>query len=243
MDRARRAGYVILWFLSTAVPLRAQDSRDTTAGPSTLNSIVTYASIAPSALFVIGVHELGHYSFAKMFGGSDVRMGLFQRKPNGGFRIGWTQTGSRPFSPFERVVIDAGGTIFSRALAEGMDPLVTYVLADGPARRVASITFLIGRFDMPRYVLQDAIMNLFNHRGSDIDLMVTEIAGAGTIPRTFTYATLLGLLTADLVWDWDRIGYHWNVAAGETPRRPGSSLSIRPTMMHGGIGVAASASW
>jgi hypothetical protein len=230
--------------LLLALPLHGQSAPDTSSGPSFANSVATKAGVVPVGIAVLGFHELGHYSFGRLFGATDVRMGLFRRKPEGGFMIGWTDLGHTAFSPMGDVMVGFGGVIFSRGFAEGMNLLSTDVLADGTLRRLASIGFLIGRFDLPRYVLQDALINMFGHRASDIDMAVTAIAGRGTVVRTAVYGALLTLVTLDLINDWDRIEYHWDIAAGESPLRPGgAALSVRPVLSRDGVGIAASMSW
>ena len=157
--------------------------------------------------------------------------------------VGWTDFGRSEFSPAGQFMSSMGGVIFSRGLAEGMDLLVEDVLADGTPRRLASIAFILGRFDFPRYVVQDALINMLGHRASDMDFAVSAIQARGTLVRTALYGALIALATLDLVNDWDRIAYHWDVAAGETPKRPASAFLLRPSVGPRGVGLAATASW
>jgi hypothetical protein len=74
--------------------------------------------------------------------------------------------------------------------------------------------YVIGRFDFPGYVLSDAISNLEGHPGSDMDILVTQIAGHNTCNRTATYFGLLGLGVFDIIMDLPRIAYHIRTAQG-----------------------------
>lgn len=177
--------------------------------------ITDIAFIVPAFVTFIGFHELGHYSMAKLFGAQNARFGLFRKKPDGGVQIGWTKVDDN-LSSFGNSMLYIGGVLFSRGMAEAANIGVDSQIFPKAINRFLSITYLMGRFDFPRYVLQDALINLGDGKGSDMDGFVTEIAGDQTGLRTITYLSLLGISIFDLVLDWDNIEKHWSIITGKS---------------------------
>lgn len=194
---------------------------------------------APAFVGLISFHELGHFSIGLLCGAEHAKFGLYRTKPNGGHQIGWTELDPIS-SSLGRGAIDLGGVLFSRGLAESAHGVVKSGYLPPIGNRFFSMIFLMGRFDFSRYVIQDAMLNMFNKKGSDIDNLVTEIAGSNTAGRTFTYGALAAISLYDLISDWDRITNHWSVIAGA----PGithtttHAIQVTPYVTSYGMGVS-----
>lgn len=140
---------------------------------------------------------------------------------------------------------DIGGVLFSRGLAEGSDAFVKAVHLPDWGERFFSMTFILSRFDFPRYVLQDALLNLAGRSGSDIDNFVTVVAGRKDGWRVLTYTALLTLATVDIVLDWNRISMHWKALRGRSIYEKENTAAIRlePFYYPGAFGVTLHAVW
>lgn len=175
-----------------------------------LNDAIVFV---PAFLSVMIFHEIGHYSMAKISGANDVKIGLYKSSPDGGFSIGWSEMNDT-LSSFRNAIYNFGGVLFSRGFSELSRITINSNVFPTAINRYFAMTYLIGRFDYSRYVLQDALINLFGATGSDMDNFVTELAGESTGWRTLTYASLLTIGVLDLVWGWQEIEYHWALLTG-----------------------------
>jgi len=203
---------IIFTVLLSLVNLHSQDNIDKEkVGIVILNDVIVFV---PAVITFIGVHEIGHYSMAKVFGADDVKFGLFRRKINGGLQIGWTQLNGN-ISTFGHSVFSFGGVLFTRGFAEISNAVVNSDLLPTSVNRYFSMTYILGRFDISRYVFQDALLNMFGKRGSDIDALVTDIAGESTGIRTLTYVSMLALSVLELVFNWEGIERHWSILTGK----------------------------
>jgi hypothetical protein len=202
--------------------------------------LTNIAYLAPAFLTWNMIHELGHYSIASAFGADNVRMGLY-KKSEGQVSIGWYNYKKGSMNKFGTALTNIGGVLFSRGLAECSDLFLKNVSMPNWGQRYFSMMFIISRFDMPRYILQDALLNFFDKEGSDIDNFVTVISGKNTGSRTLIYALLLTVTTFDLVMDWDRITIHWNILDGRQYHPVKSSnitrLRISPYYSKNTIGI------
>lgn len=217
-----------------------------TADPAGVVVATDVACFVPSLATMIIIHALGHAAAAAVMGGREIRFGMIRDKPSGsGVQIGWTHWREGSLSSFGTALADAGGVMFTRGLAEGSHLVVTSIPMPGWGQRFFAMTFIMSRFDFPRYILQDAMLNLFDRRGSDMDGLVTEIAGRETGARTLTYAVLLGLAVVDLVFDWDRVALHWGILGGAPhhPREPDTGYRFRITPDWTRQGVALTLSY
>jgi hypothetical protein len=217
--------------------------------PAGIVVLTDAAYIVPSFLTMLWVHEAGHYTFAVLCGAQNPRMGVYRvtHEPAAStqYQLGWTDWKEGSLSSFGLGLVDIGGVVFSRGLAEGSDAFVKAVHLPDWGERFFSMTFILSRFDFPRYVLQDALLNLAGRSGSDIDDFVTVVAGTKTGWRVLTYTALLTIGTVDIVLDWDRISMHWNSLGGKTiyHEEAGSSLQLHPFFFAGTVGVNLQASW
>jgi hypothetical protein len=200
--------------------------------------------LVPSSFLVIMNHELGHFTLASVFGAQNARFGLSRAKPNGGRQIGWTQWNG-DLGHFGNSSALLGGVLFSRGLAEGSDCIIRHADLPPWVQCFFSMTFIFGRFDFARYVLNDAIVVLSGKRGSDIDYFVTQIAGHDNGARFLTYTALFAVATVDLVLDWDRVVLHWNILGGKpyTDTRSRAHIDIHPSVQYGSIGMSARVVW
>jgi hypothetical protein len=213
---------------------------------STLTIITSDAVVlVPSAIMVLLNHELGHYTVASLFGAHNARFGIVRSKPEGGHQLGWTDWDNKIGSAGTAFAA-LGGVVFSRGLAEGSDCLLKNVTLPTWMQRFFSITFILGRFDFSRYVLNDALVSLFGHRGSDIDIFVSEVAGQDGGGNVFLYAALLGIAAVDLILDWDRIALHWGIITG-APYQPttvaAAQLRVSPSITARGFGMQLGFTW
>lgn len=226
--------------------LAQQESKQPEKDPAGAVILTDVVCFAPSLVMLLGIHELGHATFASLAGAYDVKIGLYKRKPNGGVMIGWAEWRGN-LSSFETALADGGGVIFSRGLAEGSHLLVTNISLPSWGQRFFSMTFLMSRIDFPRYVLQDALLNLFDRKGSDFDGVVTAIAGRDTGPRTWTYAAFLCIASVDLAFDWDRIVLHWKSLTGQpilsAEPQTSSNVQVRPFFDPHQYGLSLHATW
>jgi hypothetical protein len=202
--------------------------------------------VMPLLFGMLWAHECGHYFFASVFGAEDVRIGLYRKTPTE-TQLGWADWKQGSLSPFGSAVANGGGVVFSRGLAEGSHLFVHSVRLPGWGQRFFSMTFILSRFDFPRYVLQDATLNLFDKRGDDIDKVVTEIAGHKTGWRTVTYSAVLALATIDVILDWDRISMHWKALGGtsydfENAEEVGQ-VKVRPFLGSSSFGISMQVIW
>jgi hypothetical protein len=239
-------------FLASAVLILATngygqgDSSGVHRDAAALVVVTDAVYVVPSFLTMLCVHEFGHYLLASVFGAEDVRIGLYRKTPTE-TQLGWNDWEQGSLSSFGNAVANGGGVVFSRGLAEGSHLFVHSVRLPGWGQRFFSMTFILSRFDFPRYVLQDATLNLFDKRGDDIDKVVTEIAGHKTGWRTVTYSALLALATIDVILDWDRISMHWK-ALGGTPYDFGnpeevSQVKVRPFLDGHSAGISMHVMW
>jgi hypothetical protein len=198
--------------------------------------------LVPSGFLIIINHEFGHYAMASIFGAQNARFGLSRRKPNGGRQIGWTEW-SNDLGGFGNSCAHLGGVLFSRGLAEGSDCLIHHTSLPPWAQRFFSMTFIFGRFDFARYVLNDALVELSGKQGSDISKLVTQIAGQNAGSRFLTYTALFAIATFDLVFDWNRVVMHWNILEGKWYANKSlyshTQISIHPYFAYGSIGISA----
>ena len=198
------------------------------------------AYIVPAGVIFLLNHEFGHYTFAAIGGGHNIRFGIYRPKPEGGAQLGWTDWEGE-MSPLAHEGAMLGGVVFSRGLAEGTDLLVRSSNLPSWSQPFFAATFLLGRFDFARYVLFDALHELGNRPGSDIHHFVTDIAGNEGGGKLALYALLFGLATVDLIFDWDRVSRYAAVIAGrEYPYdRPPSdvSLSLSPCLVNATPGI------
>lgn len=213
---------------------------------STLTIIASDAVLlAPSAIMVLLNHELGHYTVASLFGAHNARFGLVRSKPEGGHQLGWTDW-DNSLGSTGTAFAALGGVVFSRGLAEGSDCLIKHVTLPTWIQRFFSITYILGRFDFARYVLNDALVSLSGHPGSDIDIVVSEVVGQDGGGNAFVYAALLGIAVADLVLDWDSVALHWGIITG-TPYHPptaaAAQLKITPCVTSRGFGMQLGFTW
>jgi hypothetical protein len=210
--------------------------------PAGIVVLTDAAFVVPSSLLLLWVHESGHAAFALAGGAEDVRIGLYRETGKGETQLGWATWRANSLSSFGTALAHAGGVMFSRGWAEGSHALVKNVPLPGWGQRFFSMMFMMSRLDFPRYVLQDAILNLIEVRGSDIDGLVTEIAGRYTGMRTLTYLVLLGIATVDLVFDWDRIRLHWSILGGEHYNGDEGGqqhrVTVRPILTYCGVGMS-----
>lgn len=179
-----------------------QDTIRTTNRSAGLVFLTNVVSFLPSAMLVMSIHETGHVSFAKLFGAKNARWGIYRRTPEGGTAYGWADYDKTNLSSLGLAFTNIGGVLFSRGWAEGSDYFVSTVHTPAWVQQFFSMTFLMARIDFPRYVLQDALINLFDSKGSDIDEFVTALAGRNTGRRTLAYTALLAVAVVDLVYDW-----------------------------------------
>jgi len=182
--------------------------------PASVVVLTDVIYLAPSFLTMLWVHETGHFTMAVLSGAQDPRMGLYRVEKVGPYstntQFGWMDWKKGSLSPLGSALTDIGGVLFSRGLAEGSDAFVKAVRIPDWEERFFSMTYIISRFDYPRYVLQDAILNLSGRSGSDIDDFVTDVAGRRAGWRVLAYSALLTIATVDIVLDWNRISMHWN---------------------------------
>ncbi len=176
--------------------------------------IADIVAFLPALVTTIGFHEFGHYAVAKAVGAKNASFGLFRKKPNGGFQLGWTHVYDT-LSSFKTSMVDIGGVIFSRGMSEIMNIAVNSKVFPKSINIFFSITYLMERIDFPRYVIQDALLNMGDKKGSDIDDFVTAIAGHRTSKRTITYLSLIALSVVDLVLDWNTISKYWSIITGQ----------------------------
>lgn len=202
--------FITIFFLSSITLYSQENKSAEETALIILNDAIVFV---PAFISVMGFHEVGHYSMAKIFGANDVKFGLFRNKPEGGFQIGWTQLNDS-LSSFGFSMFNLGGVMFSRGFSELSALTIKSNLFPTAINRYFAMTYLIGRFDFSRYVLQDALINLLDGEGSDIDNFVTEIAGDATGYRTLTYLSLLTIGVLDLVLNWDDIAKHWSILSG-----------------------------
>jgi hypothetical protein len=215
--------------------------------PAGIVVLTDAAFVVPSSLLLLWVHESGHAAFALAGGAEDVRIGLYRETGKGETQLGWATWRANSLSSFGTALAHAGGVVFSRGWAEGSHALVKNVSLPGWGQRFFSMMFMMSRFDFPRYVLQDAILNLIEVKGSDIDGLVTEIAGQRTGMRTLTYMVLLGIAAVDLVFDWDRVSLHWSILGGKHYDPAQAQLmhrfSVRPDVTYSGVAMSMSLTW
>jgi hypothetical protein len=202
--------------------------------------------LVPSGFLIIINHEFGHYTMASIFGAQNARFGLSRIKPNGGRKIGWTEW-SNDLGRFGNSSAYLGGVLFSRGLAEGSDCIIRHTNLSPWGQRFFSMTFIFGRFDFARYVLNDALVELSGKQGSDISMLVTQIAGHNDGSRFLTYTALFAIATLDLVLDWNRMVMHWNVLEGKSYANKNLDshvqISIHPYVAYGSIGISTGVVW
>ncbi len=221
-------GLLLITILAAANLFAQIDSSEFESHDGTAKIVLTDALLfTPSAILFLGVHEIGHSSVASIFGGHDVRFGLIRTAPNGNHQLGWTDW-SNDIGHTGKSFTFLSGVLFTRGLAEGSDLVVRDIPLPRWGQRFFSMTFLLGRFDFPRYVVMDALVNTFGRPGSDINFFVKEVAGQNSVSRVLVYGALLGLATVDLVLDWNRISTHWQILTGKTPIQ--SPLGYRQTL-------------
>ena len=226
----------------------AQDSLTTPrAGRSTVAAIAVDAVVVvPAGVLWLLNHELGHFTIASIAGAKNPRMGIWKKKPEGGFMLGWTEWDGA-LSDGGTAASALGGVVFSRGLAEGVDLLTSNVRMPSWSQPFLAMTFILGRFDFARYVLFDALHNVMGSTGSDIDSFVTAVAGDEGIGRVLTYGALLTIATLDLVWDWTRISIYGHMLGGDDYPYPEpgshSSLSIAPSVIGRVPGIHVSFCW
>jgi len=225
----------------------AQQDSVTTTHSQVLPLLTDLACFIPSALLVGSIHETGHIALARLFGATNARWGFYREMPNGGIQYGWADYDTANLSSFGLASTHLGGVLFARGFAEGAHYVVSDLNAPVWFQQFFSIAFLIARFDMPRYVLQDAVLSFLNNKGSDIDDFVTVICGRGTVVRTLAYTALLAIATVDLVWDWPRIRRHWAVLGGNKYHEDDASsqpqVSLRPYVGQNTFGVSMAVAW
>ena len=197
-------------FVSFSQLFSQEDKSQENTGLIIMNDAIV---LAPALLSVMIFHEIGHYSMAIISGASDVKIGLYKSNPNGGISIGWSKMNDT-LSSFGNAMYNFGGVLFSRGFSELSRLTITSNIFPTAINRYFAMTYLIGRFDYSRYVLQDALINLFSGTGSDMDNLVNEIAGKSTGWRTITYASLLTIGVLDLVWGWEDIEHYWALLSG-----------------------------
>jgi hypothetical protein len=229
-----------------SVTYAQQDSVKTTHS-QVVPLLTDLAYFLPSALLVGSIHETGHIALARLFGASNARWGFYRKTSNGSIQYGWVDYDTASLSSFGLASAHLGGVLFARGFAEGVHYVVSDFNAPEWFQQFFSIAFLIARFDMPRYVLQDAVLSFLNNKGSDIDDFVTVICGRGTVVRTLAYTTLLAIATVDLVWDWPRIRGHWAVLGGnkyhEDDVSSRTQVSLRPYVAQETLGVSIAITW
>lgn len=205
--------------------------------------------LVPSFLTMLWVHETGHFTMATLCGADNPRMGLYrvvhETPTETEYEIGWADWKKGSLSSFGSAMTDIGGVLFSRGLAEGSDAFVKAIRLPNWGERFFSMTYIIGRFDFPRYVLQDALLNMAGKSGSDIDDFVTAVAGNHDGWRFLTYSALLALATIDIVLDWNRISMHWNSLLGRSISTDykASTVSLKPFYYPGAFGITLHAAW
>ena len=212
-------------------------------GSRVLTNVVSFL---PSALLVASIHETGHISIATVFGATNARWGIYRRTRTR-VQVGWADYDTANMSPFGLASAEMGGVLFSRGFAEGAHYIVSSFQTPIWFQQFFSMTFLLARCDLPRYILQDAVLNFLNNKGSDIDAFVTIVCGRGTVVRTLAYSTLLAIATVDIVWDWRRIRRHWAVLTGDEYHEDDTSLqtqvSLRPYVAQKALGVSIAIVW
>ncbi len=201
---------IIIFFVSFSQFFSQEDKSQENTGLIILNDVIV---LAPALLSVMIFHEVGHYSMAKISGASDIKIGLYKSNPDGGYSIGWSEMNDT-LPSFGNTIYNFGGVLFSRGFSELSRLTINSNIFPTAINRYFAMTYLIGRFDYSRYVLQDALINLFGGTGSDMDNIVTEIAGKSTGWRTITYASLLTIGVLDLVWGWEDIEHYWALLVG-----------------------------
>ncbi len=229
-------------------PLTAQDEF-VHHDPVSVVILTDAVYLAPSFLTMLWVHETGHFTMAALCGARNPKMGLYRVVDVSPYstqtEIGWMDWKKGSLSPFGSALTDLGGVLFSRGLAEGSDAFARAVKMPDWGERFFSMTYIISRFDFPRYVLQDAFLNLSGRSGSDIDDFVTVVAGNEDGWRVLAYTALLTLATVDIVLDWNRISMHWNSLLGKSiySSEDRTSFRVEPFCSAGGFGVMLQGSW
>jgi hypothetical protein len=239
-----------LLLLSTVCLASTGYSRPDSTDTSTESTVSIVASDAvvfiPASVLFLMNHELGHYTFASLWGAENARFGLIRKRPDGGHQLGWTEW-QGDLGGVGNSCAFLGGVIFSRGLAEGSDLLARSVPLPNMIQRFFSITYLLGRFDLARYVLTDGLVNLGGGQGSDIDHFVTQMAGAEGAGRVLTYAVLAGIAVVDLVLDWDRVTMHWGVVTGtpygSTHDGSHARIGVAPIIVGDAPGLHISVTW
>lgn len=225
----------------------AQQDSVTTTHSQVVPLLTDAACFLPAALLVGSIHETGHIAIARLFGATNARWGFYREMPNGSIQYGWADYDTANLSSFGKASAHLGGVLFTRGFAEGAHHIVSDLNAPVWIQQLFSIAFLIARFDMPRYVLQDAVLNFLDNKGSDIDDCVTVVCGRGTVARTLAYSTLLAIATVDLVCDWSRIRRHWAVLGGNKYHHDDVSsqtqVSLRPYVAQKTLGVSIAITW
>lgn len=214
MRLLRNSVVVVLFFLS-ALPVHAQNDRDTTEEPP--SEFVEVLLGVGAYVLTVPMHEFGHFVAASGFGAHPY----MDFTP---FRYGPTAIAATVFddSGFTRTqmgITAIAGVASSRLLSEAasgiglsMSHASKYPTA---TEQFMSFLYLFGRLDFPGYVLQDAYSALNGQSGGDMDMLVTQIAGNDGRKRLLGYAGLIGVAALDVVLDLPRIWYHVSTARGK----------------------------
>ena len=191
--------------------------------PSTFVVIINdIGFFVPSVLLFATVHELGHVSFARIFGDSDAHFHYYVA----GEGIGISHYDRSKLSPLGHAATEMGGIVFSRVLAEVSDLTLKHTDMPRWIQPFFSITYLFSRFDFIQYVVRDILLP--GDFGDDIEGFVSVLTGDKkyenyghrSVEKTGLLLVLLGVGIFDLVLDWDKVQRHWNVVCGGRYKDP-----------------------
>lgn len=240
---------VVVLLLGNSVQSPAQVSGEVeSCDPSFLERLGSLGLVVVTS---VGLHELGHYTVANLAGARHVEM-VFLTTYNDEFLVAANLIDTTGLTDFDNAAIGLAGVGTTRLMAESAHLISTVYENDttcpGFIRQTLSGLYLFGRFDFPLYVLQDATLNLAGEPGSDIDHVVTAVAGKGTWGRVAVYGGLLAVAGLDLWLDRNRILYHIDVLSGDPS--PGNDeadglfgFEVRPALAPDFLGIQLAAHW
>ena len=230
-------------------PMLDIDSNDVDTNNYPLDPILDdYVLPALTLLITIPVHELGHFGVAHAVGARSVEM-IFLDVNGSSFTLAANLVDTVGLTRLDKGLIGIAGVGATRLMAElsdrisrGFDHRLTYPTF---GQKLTSALFIYGRLDFALYVVQDMVTNLLQKPGSDIDILVTQIAGRATLPRVGTYLGLVSLAVIDLYLDLDRLGYHFTIFSGKQVPHPStwSRLRLGPLPGINGLGAHFSMSF
>lgn len=173
-----------------------------------------FTVFVPSFILLITVHELGHCTFASIFGSEDVSFKLYQKKPKG-FSIGVTSYDPSNFSRKEIEITNLGGIIFTRGFSEIADFTLNKTNLHKFGQKFISMTYFLTRIDFSSYVLRNMLFAKNNPSGQDIEQFVVSVSERKNMSRIGVYGILMTIAGLDLYFDRNRIHKHLRVLGGK----------------------------